>query len=63
MTTKTLQSLLIAALLSASTAFAGNGIEISTANGSQQAKFSLGDSKCVLVDEAIRCTPIVIASN
>jgi len=63
MTTKILQSLLIAALLCASTAFAGDGIEISSVNGSQQAKFSLGDSKCVLVDEAIRCTPIVIASN
>jgi hypothetical protein len=63
MTTKTLQSLLIGALLSASTAFAGNGIEISTVEGTQQAKFSLGDAKCVLVDEAIRCTPIVVAAK
>jgi len=63
MTTKILQSLLISVLLCASTAFAGNGIEISSVDGNQQAKFSLGDSKCVLVDEIIRCSPTVIASN
>ena len=63
MTTKILQSLLIGALLSASAAFAGNNIEVTTQSGVQQAGFSLGDSKCVLVDEVIRCVPTVIASN
>jgi hypothetical protein len=63
MTTKILQSLLIGALLSASAAFADSGIQVSTANGKQQADFSLGDSKCVLVNETIRCTPVVVASN
>jgi len=63
MTTKILQSLLIGALLSASFAFADNTIQVSSVNGKQQAAFSLGDSKCVLVNETIRCTPVLVASN
>jgi hypothetical protein len=63
MTTKTLQALLIGALLAASTAFADSSIQVSAENGVQQARFSLGDSKCVLVDETIVCTPVMIASN
>ena len=63
MTTKILQSLLIGALFSASTAFVGNSIETNTQNGTQQAAFNLGDSKCVLVDDTIRCIPTLIASN
>jgi hypothetical protein len=63
MTTKTLQALLIGALLSASAAFADSSIEVSVVSGKQQAKFSIGDAKCVLVDEQIKCMPMVVASN
>jgi len=63
MTTKILQSLLIGALLSASAAFADSSIQISNVNGKQQANFSLGDSSCVLINETIRCSPVLVASN
>ena len=63
MTTKILQSLLIGALLSASAAFADSAIEVNVVAGKQQAKFSIGDVKCVLVDEQIKCMPMVVASN
>ena len=63
MTTKTLQALLIGALLASSAAFADQSIEVSMVNGKQQASFSVGDSKCVLVNDVIKCTPVVLASN
>ena len=63
MTTKTLQALLIGALLASSAAFADQSIEVSVANGKQQAAFSVGDSKCVLVNDVIQCNPVVLASN
>ena len=63
MTTKTLQALLIGALLASSAAFADQSIDVSVVNGKQQAAFSVGDSKCVLVNDAIQCTPVVLASN
>ena len=64
MTTKTLQALLIGALLSASTvAFADNSIEVNVVAGKQEANFSIGDSRCVLVNEVIRCAPVLVASN
>ena len=63
MTTKTLQALLIAALLASVSAFADQSIEVSVVNGKQQAAFSVGDSKCVLVNDAIQCNPVVLASN
>jgi hypothetical protein len=64
MTTKTtLQALLIGALLASASAFADRSIEVSVVNGKQQAAFSLGDSKCVLVNDVIKCTPVVLASN
>ena len=63
MTTKTLQALLIGALLASSAAFADQSIEVSVVNGKQQAAFSVGDSKCLLVNDAIQCTPVVLASN
>ena len=46
MTTKTLQALLIGALLASSAAFADQSIEVSVVNGKQQAAFSVDDSKC-----------------
>ena len=63
MTTKTLKVLLIAALLSSVSALADQTIEVSIVNGKQQAAFGVGDSKCVLVDDVIKCTPVVLASN
>ena len=63
MTTKILQTLLIGALLSASAAFADSSIEVSVVAGKQEAKFSIGDSKCVLVNDVIKCAPVVLASN
>jgi hypothetical protein len=63
MTTKTLQALLIGALLSASAAFADSTIEVSVVAGQQQAKFSIGDAKCVLVNDVIQCAPLLVASN
>ena len=63
MTTKTLQALLIGALLASSAALADQSIEVSVVNGKQQAAFSVGDSKCVLVNDVIKCTPVVVASN
>jgi hypothetical protein len=63
MTTKTLQALLIAALLASVSAFADQSIEVSVVNGKQQASFSVADSKCVLVNDTIQCTPVVLASN
>jgi hypothetical protein len=64
MTTKTMQALVSGALLFVATAaFADGGIELSTVGGQQEAKFSVGDSKCVLVNELIRCAPVVAASK
>ena len=63
MTTKTLQALLIGALLSASAAFADSSIQVSVVAGKQEAKFSIGDSKCVLVNDVIKCAPVMLASN
>jgi hypothetical protein len=62
-TAKTLQALLIGALLASSAAFADSTIEVNVVAGKQEAKFSIGDAKCVLVNEVIRCSPVLIASN
>lgn len=59
MTTKLLTSLLMAALFASSAAFAAdNAIQISMVDGKQQAQFKVGDARCVLVDDQIRCTPV-----
>ena len=63
MTTTTLKTVLLAALLSSVSALADQTIEVSIVNGKLQSTFSLGDSKCVLVDDVIQCTPVVVASN
>ena len=59
MTTKTLQALLITVLLASASAFADQSIEVSVVNGKQQAAFSVGDSKCVLVNDVIQCSPLL----
>ena len=63
MTTKIIQALTIAALLASVSAFADQSIQVSVVNGKQQAAFSVGDSKCVLVNDVIQCSPVVLASN
>ena len=62
-TAKTLQALLIGALLASSAAFADSTIEVSVVAGKQEAKFSIGDAKCVLIDGQIECQPVLFASN
>jgi hypothetical protein len=61
--TNLLKTALIAALLSSAAAFADNSVQVTVVNGKQEAKFSVGDSKCTLVDGAIRCAPVILASN
>jgi hypothetical protein len=57
MTTKTLTSLLIGALLAvAASAYADERIQVAMEDGKTRAQFSVGDSQCVLVDDQIRCS-------
>jgi len=58
-TTKILKSLLIAALLASATAYADQSpIQIAMEDGKSVAQFKVGDSRCVLKDDQIRCTPV-----
>jgi hypothetical protein len=61
-TTKFLTGLLIGTLLSTG-ALADNRIEMRVVQGAPQAKFSLSDSRCVLVGDVIKCMPSITASN
>jgi hypothetical protein len=61
--TNLLKATLIAALFSSAAAFADNSVQVTVVNGKQEAKFSVGDSKCILVDGTIRCAPAILASN
>ncbi len=58
MTTKLLKSLMMAALFASSAALADTAIQVSMVDGKQQAQFKVGDARCVLVDDQIRCTPL-----
>ena len=60
MTTKTLTKLRIAALLAGSTAaYADQApIQFAMEDGKQTAQFKVGDSRCVLRDDEIRCIPL-----
>jgi len=62
MTTKTLTSLLIGALLAAAasaSAYADESrIQVAMEDGKTRAQFTVGDSRCVLVDDQIRCSRI-----
>ena len=58
-TANLLKSLLIAALLTAATAKAGeSAIRVALEDGKTVAQFKVGDSRCVLVDDQVRCTPV-----
>jgi hypothetical protein len=60
MTTKTLTNLLIGALLAvAASAYADeSNIQVAMEDGKTRAQFSVGDSRCVLVDDQVLCTRI-----
>ena len=60
MTTKTLSNLLIAALLAGSAAaYADEApIQVAMQEGKAVAQFKIGDSRCVLKDDLIRCMPV-----
>jgi len=60
MTTKTLFNLLTAALLAGSAAaYADEGpIQVAMQVGKAVAAFKIGDSRCVLKDDLIRCVPV-----
>jgi serine/threonine protein phosphatase PrpC len=56
--TRLFQPLLIAALLGSLTAHAAQStIAIALEDGKQVATFKVGDSRCILKDDQIRCTP------
>jgi len=60
MTTKTLTSLLIGALLTAAASVYADEspIQVAMEDGKTRAQFSVGDSHCVLVDDQVHCTRI-----
>ena len=59
-TTKILKSLLIAALLFSAVARAGDQpLMIALEEGKQVASFKVGDFRCVLKDDQVRCTPVI----
>ena len=60
MTTNTFTSLLIGALLlgTASVHAAESNIQVAMEDGKTRAQFSVGDSRCVLIDDQIRCTRV-----
>jgi hypothetical protein len=57
-TTQLVKSLLAAALLACTAAHAAEQpIVVAMEQGKPVASFTLGDSRCVLKDDRIRCTP------
>jgi serine/threonine protein phosphatase PrpC len=60
MTTKTLTTLLIAALLAGSAAAYADEtpIQMAMEDGKTVVQFKVGDSRCLLVDDQIRCTRV-----
>ena len=66
---KILATLMIAAVLSSTAAFAEDKFHVSMENGKKRVDFSLhGNDKCVIVDDKITCqpvskTPIRVASS
>jgi len=56
---KILSTLLIAAVLSSTGAFAEDTLRTSMQNGKQRVDFSLnGNDKCVMIDDKITCAPM-----
>ena len=58
--TQILKTLLIAAILSGSSAFAQDMLKVSQENGSQRIDFTLnGKTACVLIDDRITCATTI----
>jgi hypothetical protein len=59
-TANLLKSLLIAALLVAGAARAADSgnIQVAMEDGKTVAQFKVGDSRCMLIDDQVRCTPV-----
>jgi hypothetical protein len=58
-TTKILKSWLIAALLASAAAYADQTpIQVAMEDGKTIAQFKVGDSRCMLIDDQVRCTPV-----
>jgi hypothetical protein len=56
---KILGTLMIAAVLSSSAAFAEDTLRVSMENGKKRVDFSLnGNDKCVMIDDKITCAPM-----
>ena len=56
---KILSTLMIAAVLSSSAAFAEDTLRVSMENGKKRVDFSLnGNDKCVMIDDKITCAPM-----
>ena len=56
---KILATLMIAAVLSSTTAFAEDTLRVSMENGKKRVEFSLnGNDRCIMVDEKITCAPM-----
>jgi serine/threonine protein phosphatase PrpC len=58
MTSKLLKALLIATLMSSAAALADDKIVVSVVDGNSHAVFKVGDARCVLADDEIRCSPL-----
>ena len=60
MTTKTLTQLIIAAVLAGSAAAYADEtpIQVAMEDGKAVAQFKVGDSRCMLIDDQVRCTPV-----
>jgi hypothetical protein len=56
---KILNGVLVVALVTSSMVRGGdNAIRVSNEQGSPVARFKVGDSRCVLKDDQVRCVPI-----
>jgi hypothetical protein len=54
-----LNGIVVLALLTSGVAWAGdNAIRVSDEQGGRVAQFKVGDSRCVLKDDQVRCVPI-----
>ena len=56
---RTLKCLLIAALVACASSYAAETpIQVAMEDGKTVAQFKVGDSRCSLIDDQVRCTPI-----
>ena len=56
---KILSTLILAVILSSTSAFAEDTLRVTLQNGKQRVDFSLnGNDKCVMIDDKITCAPM-----